>query len=201
MDNRTGSMPMKVRWRLWRARFSVPALLGRFSERRVVSTVAAINGGLIILTIGILAWLTDLPLIFPALGPSTFIMFSTPMTPGAAPRSVIVGHLICLAIGSAVWHLMSYLSGAPVSVLAGGWPVFCGASLTLAGCCLMLVLLSCPHPPACASGLVVALGGLTAWGDLGLTALVVVWLAIQAVAMNRLAGLPVPLWYPRREVE
>ena len=201
MNNTVGRVPIKVRWRLWRARFSVPVLLGRFSERKVVSMVAGVNGGLTILTIGFLAWLTDLPLVFPALGPSTFILFSTPMTPGAAPRSVIGGHLICLAIGCGVWHLMSYLSGSPVSIEAGGWPVFCGASLTLGGCCLMLVLLSCPHPPSCASGLVVVLGGVTAWGDLLLMALVVVWLAMQAVGMNRLAGLPVPLWYPRRQLD
>jgi len=81
---------------------------------------------------------------------------------------------------------------------AGGWPVFCGASLALASSCLFLVRLSCPHPPACASSLVVALGAVTDWRDLLLMALVVVWLTVQAVAMNRFAGLPVPVWSPRR---
>jgi len=192
-------LSLKTRWVIWRARLSTPALLTRFDERKVVSLVTAVNGGLAILTIGLFAWLTDLPLVFPALGPSTFILFSAPLSVAGAPRSVVLGHFLCLACGYAVWHLMSHLIGEPVSMEAGGWPLFCSASLALGVNCLLLVRLSCPHPPACASSLVVALGAVTRWHDLLLMALVVVWLVVQAVAMNRFAGLPVPTWSPRRQ--
>jgi len=192
---------LRTRWLIWRARLSIPVLLARFDEQKVISLVAAINGGLAILTISVVAWLTDLPLLFPALGPSAFILFSTPLSPAAAPRSVILGHFVCLASGFVVWQLMSYLAGEPVSVQAGGWPLFCSASLALAVSCLLLVRLSCPHPPACASGMVVALGAITYWCDLVLMAAVVVWLTVQAVAMNRFAGMPVPAWRPRRHEE
>jgi len=192
---------LRTRWLIWCARFSIPALLAKFDEQKVVSLVAAIHGGLAILTLSLVAWLTDLPLLFPALGPSAFILFSTPLSPGAAPRSVILGHFICLASGFSVWQLMSFLAGEPVSVQTGGWPLFCSASLALAVSCLLLVRLSCPHPPACASGLVVALGEIIHWHDLVLMAAVVVWLTVQAVAMNRLAGMPVPAWSPRRHEE
>jgi len=188
----------RTRWLIWRARFSIPALLTRFEEQKVVSVVAAIHAGLAILTISLFAWLTDLPLLFPALGPSSFILFTTPLSPSAAPRSVIGGHCICLASGFAVWHLLSWLAGEPVSANSGGWPLFCSAALALALCCLLMVRLTCPHPPACASGLVVALGAITQWTDLILMAAVVVWLTVQAVAMNRLAGIPVPTWRPRQ---
>ena len=191
----------RTRWLIWRARLSIPVLLARFDEQKVISLVAAINGGLAILTISLVAWLTDLPLLFPALGPSAFILFSTPLSPAAAPRSVILGHFVCLASGFAVWQLMNYLAGEPVSVQAGGWPLFCSASLALAVSCLLLVRLSCPHPPACASGMVVALGAINHGYDVVLMAVVVVWLTVQAVAMNRFAGMPGPTWSPRRHEE
>ena len=194
---REGKSPVISRWTIWRARFSTPALLARFDERKVVSLVAAINGGLAILAIGFFAWLVDLPLIFPALGPAAFILFSAPMSRAAAPRCVILGHFSAMASGFAIWHFMSALAGRPVSTLTGGWPLFCSASLALAVSSLLLVRLSCPHPPACASSLVVALGGVTDWLDLLAMALAVVWITAQAVAMNRFAGLPVPTWSRR----
>jgi CBS-domain-containing membrane protein len=177
---------------------STPVLLGRFEERKVVSTVTAINGALAILTIGLFAWLTDLPLMFPALGPSAFILFSAPLSPAAAPRNVVLGHLTSLASGWGIWHLMGALSGEVVSTEVGGWPLFCGTSLTLGISGLLMIRMSCPHPPACASGMIVALGGVTGWYDVAFMAAAVVWLTIQAVGMNRLAGLPVPTWKPRR---
>lgn len=197
MFQANGRLLLKRHFLIWRARFSMPALLMRFDEKKVVSAVTAVNGGLAILTISLFAWLTDLPLIFPALGPTAFILFSSPLSPAAAPRSVVVGHLSCLTCGWAVWHLMSHLAGGPVSAATGGWPLFCGASLGLAVSCLLLVRLSCPHPPACASALVAALGGVMHWDGLFFMSLAVIWLTVQAVTMNRLAGLPVPVWHPR----
>jgi len=150
------------------------------------------------LALGLFAWLTDLPLIFPALGPSTFILFNTPLSKAGAPRSVVLGHWPAMASGYAVWRLMGYLTGAPVSVQAGGWPLVVSASAALAVTCLLLVRFSCPHPPACASALVVALGAVTNWLELLLMAVAVALLATQAVVLNRLASVPVPTWSPRR---
>jgi CBS-domain-containing membrane protein len=189
---------IKTRWLILRARLSMPGLLTRFDEQHVMSLATAVNGGLAILTVGLFAWLTNLPVVFPALGPSAFILFSTPLSSAAAPRSVILGHFSAIVSGCAVWHLISALAGAPVSMQAGGWPPFCSASLALAVSSLLLVRLSCKHPPACASSLVIALGAVTHWYDLVFMALAVVWITAQAVAMNRLAGLPVPVWSPRR---
>lgn len=104
----------KTRWLMFRARLSTPVLLTRFDEQKVVSVITAIHGGSAILAIGLFAWLTDLPLVFPALGPTAFILFSAPLSPAAAPRSVILGHFSCLGSGYVVWWLMSYLAGGPL---------------------------------------------------------------------------------------
>ncbi len=181
---------------MWHARLTMPALLARFDEERVVSTVAAINGGVAILGIALFAWLTDLPLIFPALGPTVFILFSAPMTPAAAPRSVVLGHFTGMLSGFVVWHLISLFAGAPVSLENGGWPLVLSASMALAACCFWLIRLSCPHAPACATAMIVALGGVTHWSELLLMGIAVVWVTTQAVVINRLVGMPVTSWSP-----
>ena len=71
------------------------------------------------------------------------------------------------------------------------------ASLALATTCLLLVRLSYPHPPACASALVVALGGVVEWVELLAMAAAVLLLTVQAVCINRIAGVRVPVWSPR----
>lgn len=197
LDLRTTSrLSLKTRWAIWRARHSAVGLLARLDERKAVSLIAAIHGGLAILTIGFFAWMTDLPLMFPALGPTAFILFATPTAVSAAPRSVILGHFSGMASGWLVCHLVSTLAGGPVSVETGGWSVILSASLSLAITCGLLVRLSCVHPPACASSLVVALGAVADWRILLLMGLAVVWMTVQAVAVSRFTGVRVPTWSP-----
>ena len=197
----TRRLSLKTRWAIWRARYSTVGLLARLDARKAVSLVATVNGGLAILAIGFLAWMTDLPLMFPALGPTVFILFATPTTESAAPRSIIVGHFSGMVSGWVVWHLVSTVAGGPVSLQTGGWSLILSASLALAVTCGLLVRLSCPHPPACASSLLVALGAVTDWPELLLMALVVVWMTVQAVAMNRFGGVPVPTWSPVARID
>jgi CBS domain-containing membrane protein len=199
-DVRMPAVPRRIslrgRFRIWRSYLSAPALLARFDETQIVARIAAINGGLTILTIGVFAWLTGTPLLFPALGPTAFILFSAPLSAAAAPRSVVLGHLTAIMIGFAVWWMISALTGEPVGVRSG-WPPIISTSLALALTCMALVRLSCPHPPACASSLVVALGATTQWHELLLMGGAVLLLTAQAVAINRLAGVPAPRWKPR----
>ena len=192
-------LSLRAQWLSLRARFSVPGLIAAVDERSAVSLVAAVNGGLAVLTISLFAWITDLPLLFPALGPSAFILFSKPFSPDAAPRSVILGHLVAMAGGLAAWHLVGFVCGSPVSLETGGLPACVSASLALALTCLLLVRLSAPHAPACASALIVAVGGVTGW--LGVLAMVigVMMLTVQAVGVYRIAGLNTPIWSSRRE--
>lgn len=189
-------LSLKTRWAVLRARYSIAGLLARQDERKVVSVVAAVNGGLAILAIGCFSWITDLPLAFPALGPTAFILFATPMSESAAPRSIVLGHFSGIASGWAIWHLTSTVVGGPVSMQIGGLAPFVSASLALAVTCGLMIRLSCPHAPACASSLIIALGAVTDWLGVLLMAVAVVWITVQAVAMNRFAGVPVPTWSP-----
>ena len=187
---------LRARWSLWLWHLSIPAWLARTDERRVIAVVAAVNGGLAILTISLFAWLTDLPLLFPALGPTVFILSSVPFSAAAAPRSVIVGHLAGIMAGSAVWHITSQIAGGAASLQAGPW-LICTPAVGLALTSLLLVWWSCPHPPACATAMIIAVGGITSWDGLLLIAAAVVLVTMQTVAVNRLASLPVSLWAPK----
>lgn len=187
---------LRMRWLMWRARFSIPTLLARTDERKAVAWIAGINGGLAIVFISLFAWLSNAPLVFPALGPTAFILFSAPFSPAAAPRSVILGHWIGMASGFAAWFLVTRLSGGAISLQDQGWPLLCSASLALALSSALLLRFSCPHPPACASALVVAVGGVTDWLGLLSMAAAVVLLTVQAVCINRIAGVRVPTWSP-----
>ncbi|MBO0796810.1 MAG: HPP family protein [Ktedonobacteraceae bacterium] len=65
----------------------------------------------------------------------------------------------------------------------------------------LMVLCKSPHPPAGATTLIISLGILTQPWQLVLLLVAVVILTIQAFAINRLAGIPYPLWNPIKEQE
>jgi CBS domain-containing membrane protein len=185
----------------WRARWSIPALLARREESGVVSLAAAVNAIIAILGISLIAWLLDMPVLFPALGPSAFLLFSQPFSTAAAPRQVVVGHAVGMLTGLATWHAMSALASRPLSPTDGGPAEILGAAVALALTSVLLVWLSAPHAPACASALIVALGlANDGWALAGMV-LGVALLTAQAVAVNHLAGVHSPTWAPRPQEE
>lgn len=68
-------LSLRTRWAIGRARYSPAGLLARLDERKAISLFAAVNGGLAILAIGFFSWVTNLPLMFPALGPTAYILY------------------------------------------------------------------------------------------------------------------------------
>lgn len=188
----------RTRWAIWRARYTPVGLLARLDETRAVGLITAIHGGVAILTLGVFAWLTNLPLTFPALGPTAFILFATPTAPSAAPRSVIVSHLSAMMVGWLAWQVLIALVGEQGSGLQASWETALSTTIALAITCALLVWLNAPHPPACASCLIVALGGCAVLTDVLLMAAAVFWLTAQAYMINRWAGLPVVAWAPKK---
>jgi len=187
----------KRRILVWRARMSVPSMLASGDERGVISLFAAVNAGIAILGISALAWMIELPLLFPALGPSAFLLFSRPFSIASAPRQVVVGHSVAIVGGMAVWYLVSLASGQAVTLDNNGWPVLVSASASLAVTSIILVRLAAPHAPACGTALIIALGlANDGYALLGM-ATGVVFLTLQAIAMNRIAGVCSPTWSPR----
>jgi CBS-domain-containing membrane protein len=86
-----------------------------------------------------------------ALGASAFIVFATPAHKTAWPRSLIGGHLLCMAIG-AICSLPLRLALLPSTAVAQGLLGAAAASLALFG----MVTTDTEHPPAAGNALAFA---------------------------------------------
>ena len=103
------------------------------------------------------------PWLFPSLGPTAYLQAESPDQPASTFRSTVLGHASGLAAGFAAVHALG-LAAAP-SVLATGHLTparVAAAVLAVALTMVGKVALRAPHPPAAATTLLVALGGVRA---------------------------------------
>ena len=147
---------------------------------------------------GLLAWALDEPLVFPSLGATAFLFFETPMAEVASIRNTIIGHVVGAGVAF-VWLNVFGLVGDPSAIDTGFTAdrVACVA-LSLAFTGGILRLLRAAHPPAGATTVIVSIGLLTTWDELLVLAAGVALLAASAWALNRLLGVPAPLWSASR---
>ena len=96
-----------------------------------------VSGFISIVIVAFAASLSDAPLIFPAIGPTIFFVFSHPMSPRASPRNIVLGHLIGALCGWGSLVVFGLLSEESVLVAEVGSSrvLAVGFSLALtAGC-------------------------------------------------------------------
>jgi CBS domain-containing membrane protein len=180
-------------------RVRLPWLLRHYSRIPVLALFSFINGCISIGLMAMLAVITGSPFIFPSLGPTAFLFFYTPTAPSASPRNTLIGH----AVGATAGYLSLIVTGltmaGPALTVGVTWPRVIAAGLSLGLTAGVMVLLKSPHPPAGATTLIVSLGILRQPWQLVLLMGAVVLLTLQAFIINRLAGIPYPLWSPIRE--
>ncbi|MBI5159922.1 MAG: HPP family protein [Micrococcales bacterium] len=98
------------------------------------------------------------PWLFPSLGPTVMLFFSSPEQPSSRALNTLVGHLVGLVAGYGAL-LVFGLAGAPPASVGGFTPAYLLAAVAAVGTTtLVLHLLGLPHPPAGATTLIVALG-------------------------------------------
>lgn len=137
------------------------------------------------------------PVYFPSLGPTAFLFFFTPLSPTAAPRHTIYGHGIGILCGVGSLWITGMMHASPVTVEGIRSPRIIAAALSLALTGALMILLKAAHPPAGATTLIVSLGLVTRPFYPIIIEVAVAALALQAIVMNRLAGLDYPLWAAR----
>jgi len=143
------------------------------------------------------AWITKLPLLFPPLGPSAFILFHTPMSVQASPRSVLLSHAMALASGFAALGLMQWVfpEAQLFSSTHLGLPRILATALAMALVSTGMILARAAHPPAAATALIVATGFLSEPVQvIGLLGAVILLIAEAVFFVRFQAGLPYPLW-------
>lgn len=180
-------------------RLRLKPLTERYNSVTVLGLFAFVNGLISIGLMSLVALLTKQPFIFPSLGPTAFLLFSTPMLPTASPRNTFFGHLIGAAAGYLSLVVFGLLDAGPALVVGVSWARVGAAALSLALTAGAMVWLRVPHPPAGATTLIVSLGLLTTLPEIGVLMLGVILLLVQGFTINRLAGIPYPVWSPRPE--
>lgn len=178
-------------------RLRLTHLLGRFDERVVWAVFMLVNGFLTIGLLGAVAALSRTPFVFPSLGPTAFLFFFSPSSPSATPRHAIIGHAIGIVCGYGSLALFGLTGAGSATVLGVSTARVLAAALSFSATGALMVLLRAAHPPAGATTLLISLGALTRPMHLVIIELAVGVLALQAIAINRLAGLDYPLWSRR----
>jgi CBS-domain-containing membrane protein len=172
-------------------------LLSRFDERKVWAAFMFVNGFITIELLAIVALVTGTPFVFPSLGPTAFLFFFDPRAPSASPHHAIVGHAIGIACGYCSLLLLHLEHSGSALALGMTWPRVLAASLSLASTGALMILLNAAHPPAGATTLIISLGAIVEPLHLLIIELALGLLVLQAIAINRLAGLDYPIWRPR----
>lgn len=159
-----------------------------------------VNGFLTIAILAALAMLSRTPFVFPSLGPTAFLFFFTPTLPTASPRHSIYGHAIGIVCGYGAL-LATGLQHAPPAMVAGvDIRRVLAAALSLAATGALMILLKAAHPPAGATTLIISLGIVTKPFYLLVIEIAVGLLTLQAIVINRLAGIDYPFWSRRAAV-
>jgi len=169
-------------------------LLLHFPPRLVRSVYVFVNGFVTIGLLAVLALVSRNPFVFPSLGPTAYLLFFTPLGRTSSPRNTVFGHAIGLVCGYAAFAATG--AGAlPFGEHPGiFWPRVLAAALSLSATGAFMVLLDVSHPSAGATTLIVSLGIISKPSELVIIEVAVFLLVAQALAINRLAGLPYPFW-------
>jgi CBS domain-containing membrane protein len=177
-------------------RFWPQHLRGRWGKHVALSLFAFVNGGL---TTGILALLAHglhSPLVFPSLGPTAFLLFHRPLAPAASPRNALVGHLIGILAGWLSLTVTGLTHAPPILDTGVTWPHVASAALSIGLTSGLMILFDIPNPPAGATTLIVSLGLIHEPSRYPLLMAGVLGLVVQGFVINRMAGIPYPLWRP-----
>jgi CBS domain-containing membrane protein len=169
-------------------------LLAHLPPTFVWAVYVALNCFVTIALLTLLALLTHNPFVFPSLGPTAYLYFFSPMGQSSSPRNAVLGHGIGLLCGFVAYKLTG-MHAFPEGF--GGevyWPRILASALALSLTGAIMVLLHVNHPPAGATTMIVSLGILAKPEYLPIIEIAVVLLTAQAFVINRLAGLPYPIW-------
>jgi len=189
-----GDMLEVLRGLVRRARLDY--LTRRFGTVPILALFAFINGCVSIGLMALTALVLRAPFVFPSLGPTAFLFFYTPRAPAASPRNTIIGHAIGALAGWFSLQVFGLADAGPAVTSDMTWQRIFAAALSLGLTSGVMVLLRSPHPPAGATTLIISLGVLREPWQLGVLMLAVGMLTLQAIVINRAAGVPYPLWSP-----
>jgi CBS domain-containing membrane protein len=175
-------------------RWNLPWLERHHNRLHVLAFFAFLSGAISIALMTALAMLTRTPFIFPSLGSTAFLIFYAPRSVSASPRSAILGHLIAIAAAYFALLVTGLLHSGSALTAPLTWPRTFAVTLALSLSAGAMIWTRAPHPPAASTALLIALGIVIDPRQVVIMYGGVALLVLQAIVINRLAGIPYPLW-------
>jgi CBS-domain-containing membrane protein len=131
-----------------------------------VGVFSAVLSVVVLAAVGGVGLASQLPWLFPSLGPTVMLLFESPRQPSSRPLNVLVGHGVGILVGVGCLAAFGLFGQQPVPVggLTPGYLL--SGAISVAVTTLVLTAIKLPHPPAGASTLIVSLGILTAPDEL-----------------------------------
>lgn len=180
-------------------RSSFIRLLKRFPQRLVWAVFVLTMGFLSIGILAAVAMVSRTPFVFPSLGPTAILFFFHPMSPSASPRHALLGHAIGILCGYGSLLLLGLQHGGSEMSGSIGLRRLFAVALSLSATAFFMILAKVAHAPAGATTLLISLGLITQPFHLLIIEIAVAFLCLQAISINRLAGLNYPLWAGRSD--
>lgn len=184
----------KANPRRWIARLRLVHLLQRFPERPLWALFLFVNGFVTIGVLSVVAMLFQTPLVFPSLGPTAFLFFFSPLEATSRPKNALCGHALGILCGYAALRLTGLQYEPSVMEEGINPPRVLAGALAFAATSALMILCRVPHPPAGSTTLIVAFGMIKDPFHLCIIELAVGLMTLQAIVINRLAGLDYPIW-------
>ncbi len=171
-------------------------LVEKYNKKFITFLYCIINGFISIAIMGGIAMWSKNPFVFPSLGPTAFLFFFSPTAPASSPRNTFMGHSLGIFAGWFSLLIFGLLDDPNVLVSGFTWQRVLAAGLSLGLTCGLMAVFTCPHPPAGATTLIVSLGLVHSYFGFFCMILAVMLLNIQALIINRAAGIDYPIWKP-----
>ncbi|MCU4925737.1 HPP family protein [Halobacteria archaeon AArc-dxtr1] len=167
--------------------------------RRRVGT--SLYAGLLFTVLGLIAWVSGQPFIFPSLGPSAFVLAFERRGERTQTYRIVGSHLIGGVAGLLAYSLLASgvtITTTPAAFSPEGLRLAAGATLSIVLTSWAMIATDTVHPPACATTLIVSLGLLSTPLQVAIiVASVVVLVEFHAgvlLAFKRLVGDSHPLY-------
>lgn len=141
----------------------------------------SLHAGSLLAIVGVAAWATGEPLLFPSIGPSAYLYAKLRRGDAVAPRRVVGGHAIGAAAGLVAHHGLAadvVVTAMPPQFSTSALMLTVAAALSVALTTAGMIVTGTDHPPACATTLIVALGLLSTPVQAALIVVTVVGLVI-----------------------
>lgn len=138
-------------------------------DRRRVGT--SLYAGLLFTVLGMVAWISGQPFIFPSLGPSAFILAFERRGERTRMYRIVGSHLIGGIMGLAAWTLLASgisLTATPPALSPEGLRLAAAATLSIVLTSWGMIATKTIHAPACATTLIVSLGLLSTPGQVAI---------------------------------